>query len=383
MKDYDYLIVGSGIFGATFACFAKRAGKKCLIVDKRPHAGGNLHCENIEGINVHMYGPHVFHTSNREVWYFVNRIVPFNNFINAPLSYVQGRYYPLPFNMNLFHDLWGVNTPDEARAIIREQCEDASASLNGRPPANVEEAALTMVGREIYETFIKDYTEKQWGRPCSELPTSIIKRVPLRFSYNNSYYNDPYQGIPEGGYNRLIDGLLDGIEIKTGCNFLEHRAELAAKAERIVYTGPIDAYFDYCFGALSWRTLLFEHQIKETSNWQGNPVINYPSRDVPYTRIVEHKHFECSGDAVYANPKTVITYEYPAEWSPGAEPYYPVDSAENRARYLRYKELADREKNVLFGGRLAEYKYYDMAPAIESAMRLLNNEQISVPFLET
>ena len=213
MKDYDYLIVGSGIFGATFAYFAKRAGKKCLIVDKRPHAGGNLHCDNIEGINVHMYGPHIFHTSNREVWHFVNRIVTFNNFINAPLSYVQGRYYHLPFNMNLFHDLWGVNTPDEARAIIREQCEEASASLNGRPPANVEEAALTMVGREIYETFIKDYTEKQWGRPCSELPASIIKRVPLRFSYDNSYYNDPYQGIPEGGYNRLIDGLLDGVAI--------------------------------------------------------------------------------------------------------------------------------------------------------------------------
>ena len=367
---YDYLIVGSGFYGATFAHFAKRAGKRCLVIDKRLHIGGNAYCENIEGIIVHKYGAHIFHTSNKDVWDFVNNIVPFNRYTNSPLANSKGNLYNLPFNMNTFRQMWGVITPEEAKATIEDQKREAVVSLAGREPANLEELALSMVGRDIYETLVKGYTKKQWGRSCTELPAFIIKRLPLRFTFDNNYFNDLYQGIPIGGYNKLFDGLLNGIETRLNCDFLAHRAELTAMADKIVYTGPIDAYFDYCFGPLAWRALSFEQEILDTPNWQGNAVVNYTDLAVPYIRTIEHKHFESFGDAVYENPKTVVTREYNSEWKPGMEPYYPVNNVENNARYQRYKVLADREENVIFGGRLAEYKYYDMAPTIENVMRL-------------
>lgn len=365
---YDFLIVGSGLFGSTFACFAKRLGKKCLVIDKRPHLGGNVFCERIDGINVHKYGPHIFHTSNKVVWDFVNSIVPFNRYANCPLANYKGKLYNLPFNMNTFYQMWGVTTPDEAKVKIEEQRKEVLSALNGRKPTNLEEQALAVVGRDIYESLVKGYTEKQWGRRCTELPAFIIKRLPLRFTFDNNYFNDSFQGIPVDGYNKLIEGLLDGIETRVNCDFFEHRAELTDLAEKIVYTGPIDAFYDYRFGHLAWRTLRFEQEIIDTPNWQGNAVVNYTGSDVPYTRIVEHKHFEAFGDAVYDNPQTVITREYSAEWKPGVEPYYPVNDEENNARYLKYKALADQEENVIFGGRLAEYKYYDMAPIIEKVM---------------
>ena len=369
-KGYDYLIVGSGIYGATFAHFARKAGKKCLVIDKRYHIGGNVYSENIEGINIHKYGAHIFHTSNKEVWDFVNNIVPFNRYTNSPLAHYKGRLYNLPFNMNTFRQMWGVSTPEQAKAKVDEQKSEAIAALNGREPANLEEQALSMVGRDIYQTLVKGYTEKQWGRKCTELPAFIIKRLPLRFTFDNNYYNDRYQGIPIGGYNKLFDGLLDGIETRLNCDFFEHRAELTSLADKIVYTGPIDAYFNYCFGPLAWRALSFEHQVLDIPNWQGNAVVNYTDREIPYMRTVEHKHFESFGDAVYENPKTVVTREYSSEWKPGKEPYYPVNDGENNARYQCYKSLADREENVIFGGRLAEYKYYDIAPIIENIMRM-------------
>ena len=369
MRDFDYLIIGSGLCGATFAHFAKRAEKRCLVIDKRPHVGGNVYCENIEGINIHKYGAHIFHTSNKEVWDFVNSIVPFNRYTNSPLANYKGHLYNLPFNMNTFQQMWGVSTPDAAKAKIEEQKSEAIVALNGREPANLEEQALSMVGRDIYQTLVKGYTEKQWGRNCTELPAFIIKRLPLRFTFDNNYFNDRYQGIPIGGYNKLFDGLLEGIETRLNCDFFAHRAELTSLADKIVYTGPIDAYFDYCFGPLVWRALSFEHKVLDTPNWQGNAVVNYTDREVPYIRTVEHKHFECFGDAVYENPKTVITQEYSFEWKPGMEPFYPVNDAENNARYRCYKALADKEENVVFCGRLAEYKYYDMAPILEAVMR--------------
>ena len=370
MKSYDYLIVGSGLFGAAFAFFAKQAGKKCIVVDKRPQLGGNVYCENVEGINVHKYGAHIFHTSNKEVWDLVNGIVPFNRYTNSPVANYKGKLYNLPFNMNTFYQMWGVNTPDEARAKIEEQRKEAVAALQGREPANLEEQALSLVGRDIYEALIKGYTEKQWGRNCTELPAFIIRRLPLRFVFDNNYFNDSYQGIPIGGYNKLINGLLEGVETRVNCDFFEHRSELTELAEKMVYTGQIDEFYDFCYGHLDFRTVSFEQEKKDTPNWQGNAVVNYTEQEVPYTRIIEHKHFEMFGQQVYDCPKTVISLEYSTEWKPGMEPYYPVNNAKNDQLYQQYKALADKEENVIFGGRLAEYKYYDMAPVIEQVMKI-------------
>lgn len=370
---YDYLIVGAGLFGATFAHMAKKAGKSCLVIDKRPHWGGNVYCETIEGIHVHKYGAHIFHTSNKEVWDFVNALVPFNRYTNSPIANYKGELYNLPFNMHTFHQMWGVQTPEEAKAKIDEQRAEIVSALNGRDPQNLEEQALLLVGRDIYKKLIKDYTEKQWGRPCSELPAFIIRRLPLRFVYDNNYFNDLYQGIPIGGYNALIEKLLDGIDTRLNCDFFAHRAELTALAHTIVYTGSIDQFYDYRFGQLQYRTVRFETESLDTFNYQGNAVINYTDRETPYTRIIEHKHFESFGQAVYDNPKTVIGREYSTEWQPGMEPYYPVNDERNTALYQQYKALADKETKVLFGGRLAEYKYYDMAPTIERAILMAQN----------
>lgn len=372
MKLYNYLVVGSGLYGATFAHFAKQLGKRCLVIDKRPHLGGNVYCENIEGINVHRYGPHIFHTSNKEVWDFVNRIVPFNRYTNCPVANYKGKLYNLPFNMNTFYQMWGVITPEAAKAKIEEQRFEAVKALQGREPANLEEQALSLVGRDIYEVLIKGYTEKQWGRSCSDLPAFIIRRLPLRFVFDNNYFNDLYQGIPIGGYNKLIDGLLDGVETQVSCDYFEHRSELTALADRIVYTGQIDKFYNYCFGHLDFRTVSFEQEILDRPNYQGNALINYTEREVPYTRVIEHKHFEMFGQMVFDCPKTIISREYSTEWKPGMEPYYPVNDVKNNELYLKYKALADKENNVIFGGRLAEYKYYDMAPVIEQVMKLRN-----------
>ena len=369
---YDYLIVGSGLMGATFAHLAKKSGKRCLVVERRNHTGGNIHCEEVEGIHVHQYGAHILHTSNKEVWQFVNDIVPCNRYTNSPVANYKGKLYNLPFNMNTFYQMWGVVTPAEAEAKIEEQRKDALAQLGGREPQNLEEQALTLVGRDIYERLIKGYTEKQWGRPCTDLPAFIIKRLPVRLVFDNNYFNDTYQGIPIGGYNRLIDGLLEGIEVRLDTDFLEHREELESLAPRIVYTGPIDAYFQYRLGHLAYRTVRFETEVLDTSNYQGNAVVNYTEREIPYTRISEHKHFESFGTAGNENPQTVISREYSTEWLPGMEPYYPVNDAENSQLLQRYQQLAAQQRNVIFAGRLAEYRYYDMAPTIERAMQLWN-----------
>lgn len=370
MSRYNYLIVGSGLYGASFAFFAKQAGKKCLVIDKRPHLGGNVYCETIEGINVHKYGAHIFHTSNKQVWGFVNSLVPFNRYTNSPVANFKGKLYNLPFNMNTFYQMWGVATPDEAKAKIEGQRKEAVAVLQGREPANLEEQALSLVGRDIYEALIKGYTEKQWGRSCAELPAFIIRRLPLRFVFDNNYFNDSYQGIPIGGYNKLIDGLLEGIETRVNCDFFKDRVALTALAEKVVFTGQIDEFYDFRFGHLDFRTVSFEQETKDTANWQGNAVVNYTEREVPFTRIIEHKHFEMFGQKVYDCPKTVISREFSTEWKPGMEPYYPVNDTKNNELYLKYKALADQEQNVLFGGRLAEYKYYDMAPVIEQVMKM-------------
>lgn len=367
---YDYLIVGSGLFGATFAYRATQAGKKCLAIDKRAHLGGNVYCEQIEGINVHKFGAHIFHTANKEVWDFVNSLVPFNRYTNCPVANFHGELYNLPFNMNTFSQLWGVRTPEEAKAKIDEQRAEALAALNGREPQNLEEQALCLVGKDIFYKLIKEYTEKQWGRPCTELPAFIIRRLPLRFVFDNNYFNDPYQGIPIGGYNLLIEPLLEGIDTRVNCDFFANRDKLTALADTIIYTGPIDQFYDYRFGKLQYRTVRFETETLNTLNYQGNAVVNYTSHDVPYTRVIEHKHFESFGQSVYDNPKTVISREFSTEWQPGMEPYYPVNDERNAALYAQYKSLADTEKHVLFGGRLAEYKYYDMAPTIEQALNL-------------
>jgi len=372
MNRYDYLIVGSGLFGATFAWRARQAGKRCLVIDKRPHAGGNVYCEKIEGIDVHTYGAHIFHTSNREVWDFVNSIVPFNRYTNCPVAQApDGKIYNLPFNMNTFYQMWGIKTPTEARAKLDEQRRDAVERMQTAgvsEPRNLEEQALSLVGRDIYEQLIKGYTEKQWGRACSELPAFIIKRLPVRFVYDNNYFNDAYQGIPVGGYNKLIEGLLAGIEVKTSTDFFGDRSYWGGLAERIVFTGKIDEYYDYRFGRLEYRTVRFETETLDEANHQGNAVVNYTSSEVPYTRIIEHKHFETFGNAVYDNPRTVISREYSVEWQDGLEPFYPVNDARNQALYEQYRTLAEQESNILFGGRLAEYKYYDMAPIIEKVM---------------
>lgn len=373
MKNYNYLIVGSGLFGATFAYLANKAGKRCLVIDKRSHLGGNVYCENIEGINVHKYGAHIFHTSNKVVWDFVNAIVPFNRYTNSPVADYRGKLYNLPFNMNTFYQMWGVRTPEEARKIIlaqRKEAEDKLAAENIREPRNLEDQALLLVGKDIYERLVKGYTEKQWGRDCRDLPAFIIRRLPVRFVYDNNYFDDKYQGIPERGYNYLIDGLLKGIETRVECDFFRDRAYFEGLAEKVVFTGGIDEFYGYCFGKLDYRTVRFETEVLGVPNYQGNAVINYTEREVPYTRIIEHKHFERFGQEVYDNAKTVISREYSTEWKEGLEPFYPINDDRNNRLYAKYRELADCEKNVVFGGRLAEYKYYDMAPVIEKAMTL-------------
>ena len=368
---YDYLIVGSGLFGATFAYLAKKAGKKCLVIDKRPHLGGNVYCEKVEGINVHQYGAHIFHTSNKKVWDFVNSIVEFNRYTNCPVANYKGKLYNLPFNMNTFYQMWGVLTPEEAKAKIEEQKKEALAALNGREPQNLEEQALCLVGKDIFEKLIQEYTEKQWGRKCTELPAFIIKRLPVRLVFDNNYFNDKYQGIPIGGYNQLIDGLLEGIECKTGVDFF-HSAYKDWKnyADKLVYTGAIDEYFGYSLGKLDWRTVSFKTRIENTPNYQGNAVVNYTSHEVPYTRVIEHKHFEMFGQDVYNCPKTVVSEEYSTEYKEGMEPYYPVNDERNNLLAEQYRQLAEKETDVIFGGRLAQYKYYDMAPVIEQVLSL-------------
>lgn len=371
MKHYDYLIVGSGLFGATFAYLAKQAGKSCLVIDKRSHLGGNIYCENIEGINVHKYGAHIFHTSNKRVWQFVNEIVEFNRYTNCPVANYKGQLYNLPFNMNTFYQMWGVHTPEEALKMIEQQKTEALQSMRdaGRTePQNLEEQALLLVGKDIYERLIKGYTEKQWGRKCTELPPFIIKRLPVRMIFDNNYFNDKYQGIPVGGYNRLTEGLLEGVDTMTDTDFFADRQKWEAVADKIVFTGKIDEFYGYHFGKLQYRTVYFEHETVDTPNLQGNAVVNYTEREVPYTRAIEHKHFEMFGAEVYEVPKTVISREYSTEWKDGMEPYYPVNDEANTAIYEQYKALADKEENIIFGGRLAEYKYYDMAPVIEQAM---------------
>lgn len=371
MTKFDYLIVGSGLFGATFAHRANKAGKKCLVIDKRAHLGGNVYCENVEGINVHKYGAHIFHTSNKQVWDFVNSIVEFNRYTNSPVANYKGKLYNLPFNMNTFYQMWGVTTPAEAHAKIEEQKAEAVAALNGREPANLEEQALTLVGKDIFSTLIKEYTEKQWGRDCRDLPAFIIKRLPVRFVFDNNYFNDKYQGIPIGGYNKLIDGLLEGIETRTGVDFFaEYKDSWRKIADKLVYTGAIDEYFGYKLGKLDWRTVSFKTRIEDTPNFQGNAVVNYTSHDQPYTRIIEHKHFEMFGADVYGVPKTVVSEEYSTEYKEGMEPYYPVNDERNNKLAEEYRKLAAQETNVIFGGRLAQYKYYDMAPVIEQVLNI-------------
>ena len=404
MKKYDYLIVGSGLFGATFAHLAHKQGKKCLVIDKRPHLGGNVYCESIEGINVHKYGAHIFHTSNKEVWDFVNSIVEFNRYTNSPVANYKGKLYNLPFNMNTFYQMWGATTPEEAQAKIDEQKAAYSEELKAKneelgltnEPHNLEEQAMLLVGRDIYERLIKGYTEKQWGRKCTDLPAFIIKRLPVRLVFDNNYFNDKYQGIPIGGYNKLVNGLLEGIDTQTSVdffndsidsikNYLEGNRKDSAEpsndkellkenwrkiADKLVFTGKIDEFYDYQLGKLNYRTVRFEQEIIDTPNYQGNAVVNYTEREVPYTRVIEHKHFEMFGQEVYDCPKTIISKEYSTEWKDGMEPYYPVNDKENSELAEKYKALANQENDIIFGGRLAEYKYYDMAPIIEKVLNL-------------
>ena len=408
-KKYDYLIVGSGLFGATFAYKARQTGKRCLVIDKRPHLGGNVYCENVEGINVHKYGAHIFHTNNKQVWDFVNSIVEFNRYTNSPIANYKGKQYNLPFNMNTFYQMWGVLTPEEAKAKIEEQKAEAVAAMKAAgvsEPRNLEEQALVLIGKDIYEALIKGYTEKQWGRKCTELPAFIIKRLPVRFVHDNNYFNDRYQGIPIGGYNKLIDGLLEGVECCTGIDFFKasladvkvhisavsdisagHNRSVPSVesvcdkktplceawqriADKLVFTGALDEYYGYKFGRLDWRTVSFKEEVLDTPNYQGNAVMNYTEAEVPYTRIIEHKHFEMFGQEVYDCPKTVISREYSTEYKPGMEPYYTVNDDRNNALADQYRALAAQEQKVIFGGRLAEYKYYDMAPIVEKVLTM-------------
>lgn len=373
MQHYDYLIVGTGLFGAVFAYKAKQQGKKCLVIDRRPHLGGNIYCEKMEGINVHKYGAHIFHTSNKTVWEFVNSIVEFNRYTNSPVANYKGKLYNLPFNMNTFYQMWGVTTPAEATAKIEEQKAEAVARMKEQgvtEPRNLEEQAQLLIGKDIYEALIKGYTEKQWGRKCTELPAFIIKRLPVRLVFDNNYFNDKYQGIPIGGYNVLIERLLEGVETRLNYDFFANREELSAMADKIVFTGAIDEFYHYQFGKLEYRTVNFETEVLDMPNYQGNAVVNYTEKEVPYTRVIEHKHFEMFGADIEACPKTVISKEYSSEWTEGSEPYYPVNDEKNNSLYLKYKELADKETNVIFGGRLAEYKYYDMHHIVEKALEL-------------
>ena len=364
-KNYDYLLVGAGLYSAVFAYLAVRAGKKCLVIEKRDHIGGNIYCESIEGINVHKYGAHIFHTSNRKVWEFVNNLVEFNRYTNSPVANFRGEMYNMPFNMNTFSKMWGISTPEEAKAIIAEQRK----AVQGEPK-NLEEQAISLVGTDIYQKLIKGYTEKQWGRDCRDLPAFIIKRLPVRYTYDNNYFNDLYQGIPIGGYNTLIEKLFEGSDIETNVDYLENRDHYDALAEKVVYTGAIDAFFGYKLGKLAYRTVRFETEILDTDNYQGVAVVNYTDREPAYTRIIEHKHFEFG-----TQPKTVISREYPSEWTEGMEPYYPVNDAKNSALYQQYAALAENE-NVIFGGRLGEYKYYDMDKVIEAAMGRFEKEAL-------
>lgn len=356
---YDYLIVGSGLFGSVFAHEMHKKGKSCLVLERRPHVGGNIYCENKDGINIHTYGAHIFHTSNKKVWDYVNQFVEFNNYINSPVANYKGELYNLPFNMNTFTKMWGVVTPKEAAEKIAQQRAEAGIT----DPKNLEEQAISLIGTDIYTKLIKGYTEKQWGRSCTELPAFIIKRLPVRYTFDNNYFNNRYQGIPVGGYNKLIEGLLAGIEVRTGVDYLKRRDEYKDMAKRIVYTGPIDEYFGYKLGTLEYRGLRFETERLEEENHQGVAVMNYTDRETPWTRIIEHKHFE-----FVTQPVTYVTKEYPADWKPGQEAYYPVNNEKNQALYAKYADLAKKEKNVIFGGRLAEYKYYDMDDVVESAL---------------
>ena len=359
MAEFDYVIVGAGLFGATFAHQAKNAGKKCLVIDKRDHIGGNIYCKDVDGINVHYYGAHIFHTNDKQIWNFVNSFVEFNRYTNSPVANYKGKLYNLPFNMNTFYQLWGVLTPEEAQQKIQDQIQ----SLDITEPKNLEEQAMKLVGTDIYEKLIKGYTEKQWGRKATELPAFIIKRLPVRFTFDNNYFNDKYQGIPIGGYNKLAEGLLEGIEVRTSTNFFDDVEYFKSLGEKLVYTAPLDEYYNYQFGELEYRSLKFEHKQLELANYQGNAVVNYTEADIPYTRIIEHKHFEFG-----TQPHTVITYEYPANWSRGMEPYYPLNDEKNTRRFKQYSELAEQETNVIFGGRLAEYRYYDMHQVVGSAL---------------
>lgn len=374
MSLYDYLIVGSGLFGATFAYRAKQLGKKCLVIEKRPHLGGNIYCRKTEGINVHVYGAHIFHTNNKQIWDFVNSIVEFNRYTNSPIANYKGELYNLPFNMNTFNRMWPeVHTPAEAIAKINEQKGKALDALGGRAPENLEEQALCLVGRDIFYKLIKEYTEKQWGRDCKELPPFIIKRLPVRMIFDNNYFNDKYQGIPIGGYNKLIEGLLKGIDCITDLDFFNSKYKKWKKyARKLVYSGALDRYFDYKLGKLDWRSVSFKTRIENTPNYQGNAVVNYTSHNEPYTRIIEHKHFEMFGQEVYNCPKTIISEEYSTEYEEGMEPYYPVNDDRNNALAEAYRIMADREENVIFGGRLGQYKYYDMGPVIEQVFNLQN-----------
>lgn len=355
---YDYLIVGAGFFGAVFAHEAQKQGKRCLVVERRGHIGGNCYTADVESIHVHRYGAHIFHTSDQQIWTYINQFCTFNNYVNSPIANYRGEIYNMPFNMNTFSRLWNISTPAEAKAIIDAQRADAPAQ-----PQNLEEQAISLVGRDIYEKLVKGYTEKQWGRSCTQLPAFIIRRLPVRFRYDNNYFNDRYQGIPEGGYTPIFEKLLDGIDARLNCDYFDHRDELRAQCRKVVFTGPIDRYFDYCYGPLQFRSLRFESEVLDMENYQGNAVVNYTDRETPYTRVIEHKHFEFG-----TQPKTVITREYPMDWHPGDEPYYTVNDEKNNQLYQRYAALAEREPDVLFGGRLGEYKYYDMDKVIASAL---------------
>lgn len=377
-KKYDYLIVGSGLFGSTFACLATRTGKKCLVIDRRSHVGGNVYCERIAGINVHKYGAHIFHTSDKEIWDFVNSIVPFNRYTNSPVALApDGKLYNLPFNMNTFYRMWGVKTPAEAQSKLEEQRSEAQSRMAAEgisTPRNLEEQALCLIGKDIYELLIKHYTEKQWGRSCQDLPAFIIKRLPVRLTFDNNYFNDLYQGIPIGGYNRLIDGLLEESDIALGTDFKDIKDKWRDIADKLVYTGAVDEYFDYSLGKLDWRTVRFETQVLDMPNYQGNAVVNYTDAQTPWTRIIEHKHFEMLGNDVYDNLHTVVSREYSSEFKSGMEPYYPVNDERNNSLAEKYRNLSRKEPDVIFGGRLAEYKYYDMAPVIRQAFDIFSNE---------
>ena len=364
MKHYDYVIVGSGLFAGTFAWHARKAGKSCLVLEKRSHMGGNIYCEDVEGIHVHKYGAHIFHTSNKAVWRFVSRLAEFNRYTNSPIANYRGEIYNMPFNMNTFSKMWGISTPKEARSIIEQQRGQID-----HEPRNLEEQAISLVGRDIYEKLIKGYTEKQWGRSCDELPAFIIKRLPVRYTYDNNYFNDLYQGIPMGGYNVIIDRLVEGCDVQTGTDFNKDREKYMAMGDRILYTGTLDSFYGYRFGNLEYRSLKFESETLDTDNYQGVAVVNYTDRETPYTRVIEHKHFEYG-----TQDKTVITREYPVTWEPGMEPYYPVNDEKNQKIFAAYERLAMAEKKVIFGGRLAEYKYYDMDKVIESAFKLAARE---------